>query len=152
MKTLFKKMLFGYVIGVAIVGVSSSVIISIADAFMPPDYWLTVSDVRVDDAAVGTAPKMIVDRVIHRRFVGEWVADIERKIGSSFFVVCSGSGKNTYSPDNVLPETLDLDWWTYPTKCNLPPGEYRVDTTWKIYPERISPRVQRKISNTFKVY
>lgn len=113
------------------------------------DDFLVVRKVHVHDAIEGQAPRMVVDRTIRQRFRGTWIVDVSRREGAGFVAVCSGSGQNNYVPGDQLPANLDLDWWTYPVRCNLPPGCYEVDTVWTIRPPDLPAMEVRRVSNEF---
>lgn len=122
------------------------------DLVVPARLWFEVHSVKIKDTVVGTAPFMVVYRDINAPFYGEWKAEVERKEpDGNFTLVCQAGGKNNYSPQNVLPAPLDLDWWTFPVRCDLPKGAYRLETVWRIFPKGIAAREVRNISNVFEV-
>lgn len=126
------------------------VAVIIASSFYgDPDDWLVVRKVNISDATEGQSPRMDVDRVIRQRFRGTWLADVSRREGAGYVAVCSGSGQSNYVPGDQLPVNLDLDWWTYPVRCHLPPGCYEVDTVWTIRPPSVPPMEVRAVSNEF---
>jgi hypothetical protein len=114
---------------------------------MPTSYWMTVSSLYVNDAPLGSQPKMEVERKVHRPFQARWYVEIERRtVRGTYYLVCRGQGEGSYSPDSELPENLDLEWWAG-RKCDLPAAEYRVETTW-VLPQG---QVLRKFSNVFEI-
>lgn len=115
------------------------------------DYWFSVDRVFVFDSIEGTTPKMEVTRTIKRPFRGTWITEINKKGDNGFFVFCSATGTNNYKPHDALPDPVDLNFWTWPTRCELPPGEYQLDTTWTIRPTDFSPREVSIASNIFFV-
>jgi hypothetical protein len=128
------------------------VAVIIASSFYgDPRDFLVVRKVHVFDAIEGHSPKMDVERVIRKPFRGEWLADVSRREGSGFYAVCSGSGKSNYDPADRLPAkaNLDLDWWTYPVRCNLPVGCYEVNTVWTIEAPNVPAMAVRSVSNEF---
>lgn len=114
-----------------------------------PADWMEVRRVHVFDALEGQAPRMEVERRIKRPFRGTWLAEVSRVGPMGVSAVCSAAGQNFYEPSDQLPVNLDLDWWTYPTRCNLPPGEYIVDTVWTIRPASVRPMEIAISSNRF---
>jgi hypothetical protein len=111
-----------------------------------------VRRVYVNDTFVGTIPTIEVDRIIWRDFHGQWLAEVEQQQrGGGFAVVCAESGYSNYRTDAVMPDQLDLDWWTYPRHCELEPGIYRVDTVWRWQPPGFPIKETRYMSNTFTV-
>ena len=119
------------------------------DRYLPGSIWFEVKQVRVFDAKAGQSPLMAVDRVVHRPFQAVWIAEVEKWDNGRFTIVseCTGRGESNYSPENDLPRLLDLDWWIFPTECKLEPGQYRIETIW-----RLSGGQQvRALSNIFAV-
>lgn len=129
----------------------------------PASWWLDVRSVTVDDATAGVPAVMHVDRTIRRDFRGRYHVEVERRGAGGFSLFC-GAGKTgkrecdvdsswiNYQADNALPDPLDMDWWTYPVKYDLPPGSYRIVTNWCIdagaKPDRCTEPV---ISNEFTI-
>jgi hypothetical protein len=122
--------------------------------FLPSSYWMTLNDVHVYDAPVGTWPKMDVDQTIKRPVTADWFVEVEQRVDDGWVNVpdCTSAARNDYSPMNRLPGNLDLGWWMLYNKCflELPRGTYRVATT------RLSvvPPGKRwqKDSNEFKLF
>ena len=142
------KAMIGY--GLAVAGLYTGH--TVIDIVAPPGMWLEVQSVKIRDTTEGVSPTMVVFRTIRKPFYGEWKAEVERMLpGGTFIMICQANGSNNYSPLNTLPENLDLDWWTYPTKCNLKVGKYRVETVWRVFPSGITPREIHYISNVFEV-
>lgn len=101
---------------------------ALAETFVDPGYWLTVTSVLVHNSVEGVSPKMIVARHIHLPFHGHWTATVKNVDGT---VVCIANNEADYKPETKLPASIDLGWWTFPTKCALPPGNYTVYTSWR---------------------
>ncbi len=120
--------------------------------FFPASHWFEVRSISVSDSVVGVAPGMSVDRVIHRPFQADWIATVMRvEAGGGNSTLCTARGGNDYRPTASLPANLNLDWWTWPRKCDLPPGEYRLKTLWVLrLPEGATKEV-RVMSDTFKI-
>jgi len=142
------KALIGYTIAVGTIFIGQTTL----DLVIPASRWMDVYSVKISDGVVGLPPAMKVERVIHRPFYGEWTAETEQlKADGSFEIVCQAAGKSNYSPENSLPSNLELNWWTAPTRCELPEGKYRTETVWRIFPTGIAPRTIRVISNVFEI-
>lgn len=104
-----------------------------AVAALPTSLWLDVRSVEVDNTQHGHKPILKVERYISQNFNGRYTVDVEQMSEEgSFHVVCTASGRTNYRTDASFPDPLDLDWWTYPVKCDLAPGVYRIDTSWEI--------------------
>ncbi len=98
-------------------------------SLVPTSYWMEVASVHVADTTVGQSPKMVVARVIYHQFVADWVASVRRVGEDGLELVCKGQGRSDYVPTAILPEKLDLKWWTG-ADCPLTEGKYLIDTTW----------------------
>ncbi len=119
---------------------------------MPASHWFEVRSVHVFDTFEGFPPKMAVDRTIHRPFQGDWIATVMRQeSGGRFTTYCPAPGSSDYRPTASLPENLDLNWWTWPRKCDLPPGVYRINTLWVLNLPEDATKYVRVTSNEFKV-
>ena len=96
------------------------------------DEWLTVSRVLVADTRQGQPIKLFVDREIKKDFTATWSVNIRRVSADALEIVCTASGGGLYRKEATLPTPLTLDWWTFPVRCDLPPGQYVLDTVWRI--------------------
>lgn len=133
----------------SVAGASS--IIDLRRNLDPATDWLSVSEVHVHDALVGEPPVLSVKRVIKRPFFGEWIATVRRASDGTLAFACLAEGRASYATDAKLPPGLNMDWWTFPTKCRLEPGRYRLDTDWRIWPPDHPLKQLRVQSNIFEV-
>ncbi|MCG6115127.1 MAG: hypothetical protein MEQ84_07995 [Mesorhizobium sp.] len=117
----------------------------------PASHWFRVDRVEVMGAEAFTPPPMVVERQIRRPFRGEWIVTVMRRSAFGFHVHCTARGESDYRPENVLPEELTLDWWTWPTQCQLPPGSYYVNAIWTIHPPGYPAKEVRTTSNIFEM-
>ena len=122
------------------------------DLVIPNSYWFTVARVHVMDSTVGTPPTMIVAREVMRPFRGHWIATVKKAEDetktSAYYKECSSISESDYRPETVLPPKINLDWWTFPIKCDLQPGTYIVDTSWTFH-VMFFERTVRAVSNVF---
>lgn len=126
--------------------------VAISIYFTPTSVWFEVTSIHVEDSVVGDTPVMVVDRVIHRDFSGEWLAEVERiNANGKTTPVCVATGRDRYNDTAVYPDPLTLDWWTFPMKCFLPTGAYRLETTWTLEIPIVGQRVVVARSNRFEV-
>lgn len=123
----------------------------IAAAAWPAGWWFSVGEMRVLDTHAGVAPIVIVDRTIRRDFRGKWLVTVMREGAGGFYVHCTARGENDYRTDSALPVPVDLDWWTTPRRCVLPPGSYYLRTLWTIHPTWLPAKEVRTRSNVFRV-
>ena len=115
------------------------------------DNWFKVSSITIPDADRGSPIYMTVNRVIARPFVGAWVATIRRITEEGTEVSCVSYGTSSYRKDAVLPKPTLLDWWTYPIKCDLDKGRYRLDTVWQFDVAAGVTKTVTAESNVFQV-
>jgi hypothetical protein len=121
-------------------------------AAIPASYWMKVQEVHVSDSYVNRSPRLEVAREIKKQFTASWIAEVHAKQDNgTFATVCTGNGENLYKPEDSLPINLDLDWWTYPKRCNLGPGTYRVFTVWKVEPQNYPTKWVENTSNVFQI-
>lgn len=131
-------------------------VVAVAIAFsffylMPVSYWFDVRSVNISNSIAGVSPRMAVDRTINRPFRADWRITVLKQIDSGWTSVCTAPGSNDYGPDARLPPDLDLDWWTFPTECNLVPGTYTVRTLWEVKVLGFLSKDIRILSNIFTV-
>ncbi|MCP5099879.1 MAG: hypothetical protein GY943_30360 [Chloroflexi bacterium] len=121
--------------------------------WIPTSYWIEVNRIFVHNTVVGKTPVMEVNRTINREYTAHWTVEIEKQVNGKFQSNCSQSGTNIYTPGNVLPkgDKLTVDWWTWPKKCKLDPGMYRIDTLWVLQVGMFKGRTIRHQSNVFTV-
>jgi hypothetical protein len=117
----------------------------------PATDWLEVDSVTVHDAVEGQAPTMAVQRTIRQPFFAEWTVTVRNISDGSISFACIAEGRADYAVDAKLPSPFTADWWTFPTKCRPPPGRYRLDTHWRIHPDRYPEKQIRVQSNEFHI-
>lgn len=126
-------------------------IYSLYQTFAPASSWLVVHEVRIPDFKSGEDPVIFVNREVKREFSGEWKVEIKPE-GKPILGRCQGSGDNDYRPQSNPLNVKLFDWWMAIDICKIPPGKYRVETTWRIFPQGGYPEKQvRSLSNEFTV-
>lgn len=121
-------------------------------ALTPTWVWFDVKDIHVYDSHVGQTPKMDVEREIRYSFSARWTATVMRKDQyGRFSTYCASTGENDYRPENSIPIPVTLDWWTWPIKCELPAGDYRLNTLWTLDIPFFPKKTLRVVSNEFNV-
>lgn len=136
-------------IGLAVLYIAA---MSMWSSALPPSYWMRVRSVHVLDTVVGTSPVMQVDRSVYRPVHALWVVTVYRKQANGLFArYCLAKGWHDYDENESTPDVLDLDWWTAPTRCDLPVGEYQVKTSWYLKPTGHYGKEVHSRSNEFKV-
>lgn len=119
---------------------------------IPAYIWFEVDRVHVYDTVAGQNPMMAVKRAINLPFRGRWTATVLRQNpDGSFYTYCVSTGENDYRPENHLPLVTNLDWWTWPVKCELPVGTYKLNTLWTLSVPLLPQKNVRAESNVFQV-
>lgn len=134
-----------------VIGIASGWLLLLAPVLWPASWWFRVDRVFVHDAVAGSTPLMEVERAIVRPFRGRWIATIMRGGSRGFYAYCTARGQNDYRPDAMLPDTVDLNWWTWPVECKLPEGTYRLNTLWTIQSPLVPDKEVRITSNVFVI-
>ena len=127
------------------------IVIASLSAGLPTSLWFNVKSVHVEDTTVGKPPVMDIERIINADFMATWLVEVEQQLHGGYAVMCAARGESAYRTDAVLPDPTTLDWWTYPVKCDLPAGRYRVETTWQMDIPFAPVKVVRVVSNVFTV-
>ena len=134
---------------------------AILSFIVPGEFFLDAKSLYIPDYQVGETPYIEVDREIHHNFIGEWSSTVWEisPNGPVRVTNCRPNSRGVfpYTTNSQLPDPLSLDWWfeVPPNKsCQLPPGQYEVETTWTIRANWL-PLVtlnESVRSNTFIVY
>jgi hypothetical protein len=122
-------------VGLAVTAAAFSLISNIDDQrriSVAPGAWFQVNDIFVPDMRAGEDPVMVYDRTIKEEFRGFWVTEVQRRdAGGSFVLECTGSGINDYEPQDYIPNNAVRYSWYIGAKCaDLPPGQYRLRSSW----------------------
>lgn len=99
----------------------------------PASAWFKVNEVYVPDHEVGSNPPVIYDRQIIESFRGFFLVEVQRKLENGlWWSACSGSGISDYEAGEAIPSnTVDWNWFVY-RDCPVPPGIYRLRTSWEM--------------------
>lgn len=146
------KLWMPVIVGGWIAMAAASSILEIKRDLAPASDWLAVSEIHVYDAWAGEAPFISVDREIKQPFHGEWFVTVRRVSDGTNSFACLAEGRADYATDARIPPNSTMDWWTYPARCRLDPGRYRMDTQWRIHAQGFPEKVARARSNTFEIH
>ena len=98
----------------------------------PASWWLDLRSVNIAGTTQGKPLLMLVERDVHRHFRGRWYATVRQWDGAGWIAYCNAAGVSNYVPESRFPRPLDLEWWTAGQCHQLPPGRYRITTSWLI--------------------
>lgn len=117
----------------------------------PADNWFEVKNISIPNFIDGDDPNIIYDRVIKKPFSATWNVEVHRAGEAEDFAYCTGSGTNFYEPKEVLPDSGVTLSWFIGKKCNLPSGQYTIESHWEIRPEGYPTKEESYTSNLFRV-
>ena len=81
-----------------------------------------------------------LERTIHEPIVMGFTVRIMERNGAGISEFCQMEAQPfTYLPGSVLPEAIDLDWWTHGKCADPPDGESQVWTVWTPEDETLRP-------------
>ena len=132
--------------------VAASSILDMQRGIAPASDWLEVKKLHVYDAWKGEQPYMHVNRFIKQPFYSEWTVTVRNVSDGTLSHACIAEGRASYATDARLPPDTNLAWWTFPTKCPLDVGWYRLDTEWRIHAPNFPMKYLRKQSNIFEIH
>lgn len=117
----------------------------------PSSWWMEVRSILVLDSPAEASPLMLVDREIKRDFTATATVIVRRRNGDQWTEVCRAEKTTPYRTDAILPDPLDLDWWSWRECGFLPPGRYFINTIWRIDSGVLPDTQIITDSNEFKV-
>lgn len=153
---MFKKILHGF--SILVIGVTLALLLFSGYSesrrslsLLAPIETVFQADVVVPDFVAGSDPQVQYTRTIHEFFDGVYKVEIKRADTGS--MICSNRGSAAYEPSDVLPESTSLAWYANDEKCpiELKPGQYYIETWYKIKREGLPTRYYGSTSNVFHV-
>ncbi len=120
---------------------------------VPADAWFRVNEVYVPDHVSGSNPSVIYDREIFENFRGFYIVEVQRKLENGlWWSECSGSGVSDYEKGEAIPDNT-VDWvWYISSECTVPPGIYRLRSSWEMKRPDWPTKNVVALSNEFRVY
>ena len=109
--------------------------------------WYTVEKIHVDDFKQEENSNRVITykRFVHKDFTADWfVQIINQNEGEP---QCHGSGKSRYKKSKEKKELKVTVEWFVGKKCNLKPGQYKINTIWV----NEDGRSIQSVSNAFNV-
>lgn len=122
-------------------------------AMVSADSWFRVNEVFVPDHAWGSNPPVIYDRAILENFRGFFVVEVQKQLENGlWWSACSGSGVSDYETGEIIPDNTVTWVWFVNRQCAVPPGIYRLRTSWEMKRPGWPIKAVVSVSNTFTVY
>ena len=123
-------------------------------SLVPASSWMTVKSMRVPSPLhLDESPTIIIEREIHRDFVGNYTIEAKKLVGGAEWTThCHAEGTRNYTTDMVHEVRRTLYEWTNDTGCDkLPAGTYQIVVSWLVRPTLGDPRTVIVRSNPFIV-
>lgn len=120
--------IYGLAVSIGVVGLVTDSVVKLAPPPVTADFF-EVAEIRAerngDDAAIW------VDRIIHRSIYMTASVRVMQPTPHGMQQVCIADGPTIlYRPEAVMPQPVDLDWWTWGHCPMLPEGRTVIETTW----------------------
>ena len=120
--------IYGLAVSIGVVGLVTDSVVKLAPPPVTADFF-EVAEVRAerngDDAAIW------VDRIIHRAIYMTASVRVMQPTRRGVEQVCIADGPTIlYRPEAVMPQPVDLGWWTWGHCPILPDGRTVIETTW----------------------
>lgn len=126
----------------------------------PAETFFSVKKLEVADFEQGVIPTVTYSIKVNDPMVVQYTTQVvkiaDRTNGESFAlihpIVCQGLGtRNFDEPSKYEFNDVSADWFIH-SSCIIPPGEYRLMTTWNITVEGYPTKIYQKESNLFEVF
>ena len=120
--------IYGLAVSIGVVGLVTDSVVKLAPPPVTADFF-EVAEVRADRD--GDTVSLWVDREIHRAIYMAASVRVLQPTPSGMQQVCIADGPTIlYRPEAVMPQPVDLDWWTWGHCPILPEGRTVIETTW----------------------
>jgi hypothetical protein len=121
-------------------------------SMVPAESWFRVNEVYVPDHVTGSNPPVIYDRDVVEGFRGFYVVEVQRQLDNGlWWSACSGSGVSDYEPGEAIPDNVVTWEWYVSRPCAVPPGIYRLRSSWEMKRPDWSVKSLVNLSNEFRV-
>lgn len=122
-------------------------------ALLPASSWFRVNEVYVPDHKSGSNPPVIYDRQINEDFRGFFVIEVQKKLDNGlWWSACSGSGVSDYEAGESIPSNTVTWEWYVSRPCAVPPGVYRLRSSWEMKRPDWPIKSVVNLSNEFRIY
>ena len=120
--------IYGLAVSIGVVGLVTDSVVKLAPPPVTADFF-EVAEIRAerngDDAAIW------VNRTVHRSIYMTASVRVMLPTPHGMQQVCIADGPTIlYRPEAVMPQPVDLDWWTWGHCPMLPEGRTVIETTW----------------------
>lgn len=120
--------IYGLAVSIGVVGLVTDSVVKLAPPPVTADFF-EVSEVRADRN--GDTVSLWVDREIHRAIYMAASVRVLQPTPHGMQQVCIADGPTIlYRPEAVMPQPVDLGWWTWGHCPMLPEGRTVIETTW----------------------
>lgn len=120
--------IYGLAVSIGVVGLVTDSVVKLAPPPVTADFF-EVAEVRADRD--GDTVSLWVDREIHRAIYMAASVRVLQPTPRGMQQVCIADGPTIlYRPEAVMPQPVDLGWWTWGHCPMLPEGRTVIETTW----------------------
>jgi len=120
--------IYGLAVSIGVVGLVTDSMVKLAPPPVTADFF-EVAEVRADRD--GNTAAIWVDREIHRAIYMTASVRVMQPTPRGMQQVCIADGPTIlYRPEAVMPQPVDLGWWTWGHCPILPDGRTVIETTW----------------------
>ena len=120
--------IYGLAVSIGVVGLVTDSVVKLAPPPVTSDFF-EVAEIRVERE--GDTASIWVDREIHRSIYMTASVRVMQPTPHGMQQVCIADGPTIlYRPEAVMPQPVDLGWWTWGHCPILPDGRTVIETTW----------------------
>jgi len=120
--------IYGLAVSIGVVGLVTDSVVKLAPPPVTADFF-EVSEVRA--LRDGDTVSLWVNRTVHRSIYMTASVRVLQPTPHGMQQVCIADGPTIlYRPEAVMPQPVDLGWWTWGHCPMLPDGRTVIETTW----------------------
>ena len=120
--------IYGLAVSIGVVGLVTDSVVKLAPPPVTADFF-EVAEIRAERE--GDTASIWVNRTVHRAIYMTATVRVMQPTRRGVEQVCIADGPTIlYRPEAVMPQPVDLDWWTWGHCPMLPEGRTVIETTW----------------------
>ena len=120
--------IYGLAVSIGVVGLVTDSVVKLASPPVTADFF-EVAEIRAERE--GDTASIWVNRTVHRAIYMTATVRVMQPLRHGVEQVCIADGPTIlYRPEAVMPQPVDLGWWTWGHCPILPDGRTVIETTW----------------------
>lgn len=120
--------IYGLAVSIGVVGLVTDSVVKLAPPPVTADFF-EVAEIRAERE--GDTASIWVNRTVHRTIYMAATVRVMQPLRHGVEQVCIADGPTIlYHPEAVMPQPVDLGWWTWGHCPILPDGRTVIETTW----------------------